>query len=428
MADLFDYLEWRGDISVSQVPLCEADYLVIGCFSYFPFDGIVPEYDVNMASGSDGEKSELGLQRGNAYGINETADFCGGDDRTHGIKLGDAVRRVIELCGPQGDGRNFHLKEDPQLAERLLDCTRYTELEITDFVNIVDLEKEEQFSAFTLILPDKSPLVVFRGTDKNMVGWKEDFNMAFNETVPSQTDALEYLRNAAEKFDGGIKICGHSKGGNLAIYSGAYVDHSIQDRITEIWNLDGPGFLKDISPENEFQSIIGRLHSFVPQLSVVGMLFEQAGDHNVVKSDGKGFWQHSLYTWKLRRSSLLIEPDVDKFSRKFSMIMKKWLLSLDYDRRQKLVEGVYGVTVEAGARNVEDFKNFKTAYNLVISLGRLDDEMKSVLTDALKVFYKAMRSVSKAEREMRRLAKEEKTEALPMLEDGDSEGENDTES
>ena len=92
------------------------------------------------------------------------------------------------------------------------------------------------------------------------------------------------------------------------------------------------------------------------------------------------------------------------------------------------MEGVYGVTVEAGARNVEDFKNFKTAYNLVISLGRLDDEMKSVLTDALKVFYKAMRSVSKAEREMRRLAKEEKTEALPMLEDGDSEGENDTES
>ena len=163
--------------------------------------------------------------------------------------------------------------------------------------------------------------------------WKRHIQKEKYQNGIERNTRLDFSGNkgiyAAEKFDGGIKICGHSKGGNLAIYSGAYVDHSIQDRITEIWNLDGPGFLKDISPENEFQSIIGRLHSFVPQLSVVGMLFEQAGDHNVVKSDGKGFWQHSLYTWKLRRSSLLIEPDVDKFSRKFSMIMKKWLLSLE---------------------------------------------------------------------------------------------------
>lgn len=418
MADLFDYLEWRGDISVSQVPLSEADYLVIGCFSYFPFDGIVPEYSQNRADNK-------------AIADNEDKDDNGDEDGntavSRGIQLGEAVKEVRYLCGPEGDGRTYHLKEDPILAEKLEDCQRFTELRITDFINIVDAEKVEQFSAFTLLLPDESPLVVFRGTDKNLVGWKEDFNMAFNEIVPSQIDALEYLRRTAERYEGDIRICGHSKGGNLAIYSSSHVEGEIQDRIKEIWNLDGPGFLKDISPVNEFRSIINRLHSFIPQLSVVGMLFEQAGDHNVIKSDGKGFWQHSLYTWKLRRSELLIEPDVDKFSRKFSMILKQWLLSLDYEKREKLVEGIFGLATEAGAQNVEDFKNFKTAYNLVLSIGRLDDETKNVLTDALKVFYKAMRIVSKTEREIRKLSKPKKVKQVTMLQEAEETDEADFE-
>ena len=367
MGDIFDYLEWRGDLSADSVPLCEADYLVIGCFSYFPFDDIVPVEMTTM------------------------------------IRVEDAVRRVIELCGPDGDGRIYHLKEDRQLAEKLMECPRFSKLEMTHFVNIIDYEKEEQFAAMTVILPNGEPLVVYRGTDRNLVGWKEDLNMAFNEVVPSQSDALKYLEEVAAAFGGKIRVCGHSKGGNLAMYASAYCCEDVQNRISEIWNLDGPGFLKECGIEPEFEHIAGKIRFYVPQLSVVGMLFESVGEHQVVRSDGKGFWQHSLYTWKLRRGCLLTEPELAKTGRRFNLILKQWLLGLPYEKRARLVEGVYGVVNAAGASRVEDFTTFKTKFNMLISLGKMDDDTKSLLGEAIKIFYQAIKTVSRQEKEQKKL-------------------------
>ena len=45
MANMLDYLDWRGDLPFSLVPIGEADALILSCLSYINYQGIVPEDD-----------------------------------------------------------------------------------------------------------------------------------------------------------------------------------------------------------------------------------------------------------------------------------------------------------------------------------------------------------------------------------------------
>ena len=115
--DVMSYLEWRGDISIAGLPLCEADYAVFGCCSYFPYDGVVPEsFDAAPVS------------------------------------LWNAVNRIKELAGLDGDGRSFHYKEDVEMTDVLLTSPRFTSIGLIGFRNIIDVEKQEQFSAISMLL------------------------------------------------------------------------------------------------------------------------------------------------------------------------------------------------------------------------------------------------------------------------------------
>ena len=49
MADMFDYLEWRGDLSFQQASLNMVDSLLFSCMSYVVLDGIVGGLDDGVA-------------------------------------------------------------------------------------------------------------------------------------------------------------------------------------------------------------------------------------------------------------------------------------------------------------------------------------------------------------------------------------------
>lgn len=379
--DVMSYLEWRGDISIAGLPLCEADYAVFGCCSYFPYDGVVPEsFDAAPVS------------------------------------LWNAVNRIKELAGLDGDGRSFHYKEDVEMTDVLLTSPRFTSIGLIGFRNIIDVEKQEQFSAISMLLPNRQKLIVFRGTDKTLTGWKEDFNMMFLEHVPSQEDAVKYLEEAAAALDDGgeIILCGHSKGGNMAVYAAAYCSENVRARIKQIVSLDGPGFESDRIESEEFNAIKDRIRSFIPQQSVVGMMLEEFQKSSVIHSRGTAFWQHSLYTWEIRRGDFIRETDVKALSRNVDATLTNWLRSLDREKREKVVEGCWKVVEASGVDNVEDLFTFKSTINMLKSMGKIDDETKDVLSEAVKLFrnaYKKMHSDNREIRKERRRKKAEKNDA-----------------
>ena len=158
MAELFDYIAWRGDLPLSAVPLCDVDALVFARLSYVPFEEIVP-------AGFDAA-----------------------------VPLKDAAEQVLR----EGrlEKRQGLAKEDTRLLELLRDAPRYQNLPLCGYESILDPAQEEQFAALTLRLP-LGACVAYRGTDGTLVGWKEDFNMAFADVVPAQRRAVEYLERAA---------------------------------------------------------------------------------------------------------------------------------------------------------------------------------------------------------------------------------------
>ena len=42
MANVLDYLDWRGDLTLAQSPFSHVDSLVLCRLSYLPFEGILP--------------------------------------------------------------------------------------------------------------------------------------------------------------------------------------------------------------------------------------------------------------------------------------------------------------------------------------------------------------------------------------------------
>ena len=177
MANVFDYLDWRGDLTLDLVPLCDVDAVVLSRLSYLPLDGLVPP---------------------------------------DGATVGALMRQLLTSKPP------LLLPEDGRFIPALAASQRFCEMRIMDYVNQIDLESQTQFAAITVALGDGRHFVAFRGTDGTLVGWKEDFNMAFTCPVPAQRLAAHYAASAMLRFPGEFLLGGHSKGGNLAVYAAAF--------------------------------------------------------------------------------------------------------------------------------------------------------------------------------------------------------------
>ena len=132
----------------------------------------------------------------------------------------------------------------PDLMCRMAHSVRFGGMLLNGYCELMDDAREQQFAALTVELGDGSIYLSYRGTDDTIVGWKEDLNMGYLEVIPSQTRALEYLGRMTRQYpDAKLRIGGHSKGGNLSVYAAVKAPAAVQDRIVQVYNNDGPGFL-----------------------------------------------------------------------------------------------------------------------------------------------------------------------------------------
>lgn len=206
----------------------------------------------------------------------------------------------------------------------------------------MDPEAEKQFSAVTFRLTEGLSYVAFRGTDASFVGWKEDFNMAF-QTVPSQETAVAYLARAALYCPGRLMTGGHSKGGNLAVYAAACCDEAVQGRILRIYSHDGPGFLAEMLTSPGFQAIADRVEKTLPQSSVVGMLLEDQESFQLVKSGRVSFWQHDPFSWQVEGDRFCPADHLTADAHYLDKTLNDWVRGLAQEERERFVDALYGI-------------------------------------------------------------------------------------
>lgn len=342
MDNITDYVRWVGGTSFEGRPFSRVDNLVFCQLSYLDLKDI-PEIN----------------EQGGKMTLREAVTTL--------TNLGFSIRKMAP-----DDSERF-----TALVKAAASSKRFGDLYITSFTDILNEEDSVQFSAMTFSAdPEKGrAFIAFRGTDSTIAGWKEDFMTSFQLTS-SQEMAEEYLRSSLKIFDT-IIVGGHSKGGNLAVYSAAVMPDELFSRVEHIYTNDGPGFCPEVLSADLIKRVNHKTTRIVPQFSVVGSLFEpEIDDSYIIRSDKQMADQHELCSWGIDHGDLLIAADgIDPLAARINSGIDKWIYSVDIDERRRFINAFFDSMSEDGTQTLEEFtaqgtKGWERILNVVLG----DDE------------------------------------------------------
>lgn len=345
MANIIDYMDWRGDITFDRSGVNEVDGLIFSQLAYIPFDGLLENGFTEYRTIED---------VGNAF---------------FSVYTEDIIENWTEL-----------LKSCCLVLRKMMESDRFKNLLLCNYCSEFDPEKSKQFAAITINLTCNTCYVAFRGTDDSIAGWEEDFNACYMMPVPAQSKAAEYIRYVLDNFDGFIYIGGHSKGGNLAVYASMVEGYKDKNRIVRVQNYDGPGFLQEYVESEGYRRIIDIVDSYTPKASIVGMIMFSGDDNVIVESSEKGFMQHTAISWQVLGSHFQTADSYENFSVVFSKANKIWINEISREERALFIEIVFKV-LKSGFDTVTGLKEgfFNTATTILKSYNDVDKETRKLI-------------------------------------------------
>ncbi len=314
MPTIFDYLKTNQYDSFYDKEFTVLDALALTELAYLPFEDLVP--------------AEISVQ--NYISLQHLAEQF--EEKFQG------------KYPPLGMVNAHRLK----LLSYLSSFKRYKHIRALGFANDVSLDSQKQFAAITYQIRPKEYLVVFRGTDDSIIGWKEDFHLTYMKEIPAQLAARDYLKEVLDKLDGKVWLAGHSKGGNLATYAACHVETSIQDRVQKVYSFDAPGLHRSIRNSDNFKAIEGKILSIIPENSIVGMMLETPETDLVVKSKTFGLLQHLMVSWEIEGDQFKVVPKVTEDSIQVDQTLKSWTASLSEEELRDFFDLFFGLFIEAG--------------------------------------------------------------------------------
>ena len=348
MGNIMDYISWRGDLSFEQSQFNEVDNLILACFSYVNLDGI----------------SAVTKQKG--IGLKKlTKEFM----KLHTMKELEADKSFIRLA--------------PFMMMEMAKSVRFGKCVVRNYVNDIVTEAEQQFAAMEIVLEDGTSYVSFRGTDDTIIGWKEDFNLSTG-VVPAQKRAIEYLQKISEHTDGMLRVGGHSKGGNLAIY-GSVMGKSAHEKILEIYSNDGPGFSREFQELPEMKEMMPKIIRIIPEYSIIGTLLEHEKEPVIVASSSKGLLQHDGFSWEVQGPALVRRDSLNKTALRFIEILHKWIDGMDTEQKRLLIEDLFATLQASGYENLSEVQSggLKSLAAMVKRVEKFAPESRGMMQELL---------------------------------------------
>lgn len=348
MGNIMDYISWRGDLSFEQSQFNEVDNLILACFSYVNLDGI----------------SAVTKQKG--IGLKKlTKEFM----KLHTMKELEADKSFIRLA--------------PFMMMEMAKSVRFGKCVVRNYVNDIVTEAEQQFAAMEIVLEDGTSYVSFRGTDDTIIGWKEDFNLSTG-VVPAQKRAIEYLQKISEHTDGMLRVGGHSKGGNLAIY-GSVMCKSAHEKILEIYSNDGPGFSREFQELSEMKEMMPKIIRIIPEYSIIGTLLEHEKEPVIVASSSKGLLQHDGFSWEVQGPALVRRDSLNKTALRFIEILHKWIDGMDTEQKRLLIEDLFATLQASGYENLSEVQSggLKSLAAMVKRVEKFAPESREMMMELL---------------------------------------------
>ena len=314
-------------------------------------------------------------------------DFSSFKNKTKLSRMKDQVDKMVE--------QSRLPKQNKRLFELVASSPRYKNIKMSHFIQDTDVSIKKQFSAISFLIGFRFMFVAFRGTDGTMVGWEEDFNLAFMDEIPAQAHAKEYLWRVMRRyFLTKVVIGGHSKGGNLAIFAGMNMVNSYQKRLLSAFNFDGPSFKTSIVDSDTYQRFLPKVRKIVPESSVIGMLLEDSQHFKIIESSAVLLAQHDLYTWKVHRftGELTYLPELSKPAVNMHQTLIKWLKNLNDEDRKIIVESFFNILYSTEATSFSDFTEHwpQKVAHIYQKYRQLDKTIRPLLLQAFAVLGKCL--------------------------------------
>jgi hypothetical protein len=356
MGKTLDYLLWRGDLSFSQDSFNDIDALILALLSYLPLKDIVP--------GPDSQE---------AISLNETSSIF---FKKHPIQDGHDANINSTAMSSFDNGL-------VKLLDQAARCARFKNVLLSKFEENTDFVVGRQFAGLTYTLNNRKreKVIAFRGTDNSIIGWKEDFELSYMEQTPAQESAGKYLSNSINIFSGPITVCGHSKGGNLAIFAGSHLSPIQQWKISKIINFDGPGFDFSITNRSTFEACENKIFNYIPEDSMVGLLLESVGKRTVVASATRYINQHNAFNWNVIQKQF-IEGNLSSEALLLEQTLKTWLKEISISERETFLEALFDIlgASEGAMIKFNPEENIHEIKNILVKYAKLDNTTKELLT------------------------------------------------
>lgn len=346
-----DYLRWRGDIPFSVDPFNEVDNLVLCIVAYLNFRRF-PELT--------------------------------GRTPRQAVPLRQIGGRLTEEDEQLGLSKLSYIPVVQQAAQ----SERFGDVRMFAFEDRSDEQTQMQFAALSFLLPDQTVFIAFRGTDTSLVGWKEDFNMSYLESVPAQVRAAEYTAEIMKlcRFRR-VRIGGHSKGGNLAAWAGLHLPRREYDRLLAVYNNDDPGFSRSMTEQPEYALLREKLHTFIPESSIVGVLLEHCEEYTVIASTARSVMQHEALSWCAERNRFIHLEERSPMGRHSDDVLRDWIGSMTPQERRDFTDAFFEILSMGGkARTLEDVQEMGLggAVAMVKEYAGADEKTRRILTEIFK--------------------------------------------
>ena len=346
--ELLDYLQWRNDVPLSVSPFNEVDNVIFSYLSYIDFRDLKEDWN-------------------GFFDLKELfQDFC----EKHSLEEIQTTGEFTERA--------------PLLLQEMMAGERFSATKVGYYAEDFDKDKVKQFAALVFLLPDGRNYISFRGTDKTITGWKEDFLMSCQSETAGAKEAVAYFNKIAPVLDGELILGGHSKGGNFAMYAAALCEPKYKERIVQVYNNDGPGFREEVIQSPEFQELLPKIITIAPQSSIIGQLLSNPAKQHVIHSTAKGILQHDAMTWEAEKDTL-VSSELDELSEYTKTTLGSWLESMDDESRESLCTTAFSLIESTNSETFIEFsgnlmKNMETIWK---EMGKLPEEKKKEIMDAL---------------------------------------------
>lgn len=370
MASIRGFLKQNGNKSFLDFPFCEADLVVIALLSYCNY-----------------EQSSITKNKDLYNSFTNIRDFM--DENTK--------KRITNNF--------FKPNEFLSFLEIFNKSSRYDNVELGFFEENKSNRNEIQFFGLTFFIDDKI-FVTFRGTDRSVVGWQEDFDLVLKDVIPSQEEAKNYLFKMVNLLKKPVYVLGHSKGGNLAYFAYYFNDINVQDMVIKVYNLDGPGFKFDT--KKLYKKNKEKLVKIVPHDDVVGILLNDPSELIICKSSEVNVNAHDLLTWQFdffnKYKTLTRTKELTIYSETLKITINEFIKDIGIDNVKDVKTAIFEIVKINKVKDVIYIYEaaLKNIHNGLTEMRRENPEqvkqMEQLIKQFLKLYAKNFRKLEEKRR------------------------------